>query len=552
MRKTLFIGLVSVVSATAFAQMDNVVEVENNYRPVVKDANKINSLPEIEQPQVSHYNVNYTTVAIPTTNYVFQPMWAAKNEQLIRSDKKGFATAAYGIDNNVLGRVAYGLDLSANDELNFEFYSRGHNSEADHILGNQKWDNRYFTNRLKAGYEHRFGTDATLSIKGGYGSDVFNYQTRTVPAGKTDKQHNDLLELSAELTPYSFGKFGIGAAAEINTFRQKYATNFTEGVAETLIGVTLTPEYQFDESMKVDVDVAYNHTGYNIDDMIGKLEGYDAFYASPHFYWSNDQIDLMAGLYISDELKVAPDVEAVYHTDSWFDLYAQAKGGETYNSFRHFTEMTPYWYLPATIHEIDDQFDQLNARGGIRMKPFEGFYADLSLGYDISENRAEIADFDMSPTLNYIYAPIMFADGTHFYVNADLRYNYRNKIMASLDASYHKWSTDFDASSYVGVNTKNWDKITWRPQIELGCNVMVKPIEQLTIGADFLFESYPKLTNRYERPNTVNVGATISYTFPFRLTLYAKGDNLLNKKYDQYVMYRTPGINFLAGAAITF
>ena len=26
----------------------------------------------------------------------------------------------------------------------------------------------------------------------------------------------------------------------------------------------------------------------------------------------------------------------------------------------------------------------------------------------------------------------------------------------------------------------------------------------------------------------------------------------LNKKYDQYVMYRTPGINFLAGAAITF
>jgi len=123
--------------------------------------------------------------------------------------------------------------------------------------------------------------------------------------------------------------------------------------------------------------------------------------------------------------------------------------------------------------------------------------------------------------------------------------------MAGLDAKYHKWSTDFEAN-IAGTNTTNWDQILWRPEIELDCNILVKPIEQLTIGADFLFESYAKKTNRYERPNTMNLGATISYTFPFRLTLYAKGDNLLNKKYDHYTMYRSPGINFLAGAAITF
>ena len=88
--------------------------------------------------------------------------------------------------------------------------------------------------------------------------------------------------------------------------------------------------------------------------------------------------------------------------------------------------------------------------------------------------------------------------------------------------------------------------------MELDCSIKIKPVEQLTIGADVLYESFQKKSNRYERPNTVNIGATISYTFPFRLTLYAKGDNLLNKKYDHYMMYRSPGINFLAGAAITF
>ena len=547
MRKTIFIGLASIVSVTAFAQMDNVVEVENNYRPVVKDANKINTLPEIEQPQVSHYNVNYTTAAIPTTNYVFQPMWAAKNEQLIRSDKKGFATAAYGIDNNIFGRVAYGLDLSDNDELNMEFFSRGHNSEVDHITGNRKWDSRFFTNRLKAGYEHRFDTDAILSIDGCYGTDVFNYQSPVGGLGYTDKQQNDLLDLSAELTPYSFGKFGLGASVEFSMFNQKYVTSLADQAKEVGISGSLTPTYQLNDDISIDLEACIDYTNYS---MTGFGDG-TTFDFTPHVYWKSDEIDLKAGVYVDNDLNVAPDVDVTFHLHPSFDLYLQAEGGRVCNDFRRFAQMTPYWCMNIADADFGDQFDQLRARGGIRTKPFEGFYADLSAGYDISKDRAEIADFNMSPALSCTYAPMMFADGTHFYANANLRYNYRNKVMAGLDASYHKWSTDFEAN-IPGVNTTNWDKIVWRPQLELGCNLMVKPIEQLTIGADFLFESFEKKTNRYERPNTVNLGASISYTFPFRLTLYAKGDNLLNKKYDQYVMYRTPGINFLAGAAITF
>lgn len=547
MRKTIFIGLASIVSATAFAQMDNVVEVENNYRPVVKDANKINTLPEIEQPQVSHYNVNYTTTAIPTANYVFQPMWAAKNEQLIRSDKKGFATAAYGIDNNIFGRVAYGLDLSDNDELNLEFFSRGHNSEVDHIAGNQKWDNRFFTNRLKAGYEHSFDTDAILSINGSYGTDVFNYQSPIGGLGRTDKQQNDIVDISAELTPYSFGKFGLGASVVFSMFNQKYVTSLADQAKEVGISGSLTPTYQLNDDISIDLEACVDYTNYS---MTGFGDG-TTFDFTPHVYWKSDEIDIKAGVYVDNDLNVAPDVDVTFHLHPSFDLYLQAEGGRVYNDFRSFSHMSPYWCLNLVDADFGDQFDQLRARGGIRTKPFEGFYADLSAGYDITENRAEIADFEMSPTQTYVYAPILFADGTHFYANANLRYNYRNKVMAGLDATYHKWSTDFEANM-PGVNTTNWDKIVWRPEIELDCNIMVKPIEQLTIGADFLFESYAKKTNRYERLNTVNLGATISYTFPFRLTLYAKGDNLLNQKYDQYVMYRTPGINFLAGAAITF
>ena len=548
MKKTIIIVLTSIVSISAFAQMDNVVEVENNYRPVVKDANKINSLPEIEQTPVNHYNVNYTTTSVPTTNYVFEPMWAAKNEKLLRSDKKGFATAAYGIDNNLLGRIAYGIDLSENDELNFDFSTRGHNSETYHISGTNKWMNRFFTSHFKAGFEHRFDATSSLLIDASYGTDVFNYQSPIGGLGYTDKQHNDLMDVCIELTPYSFDKFGLGASAEFTLFNQKYVTSLADKAKEVALSGTLTPSYQFNDDVSIDLEACIDYTNYP---MTGFGNG-TTFDFTPHLYWKNDVVDLKAGVYVDNDLHIAPDVNATFHVNPRIDIYLQAEGGRVYNDFKSFAQMTPYWCLDIADGDFNDQFDQLRAQGGIRMQPIDGLYADLSAGYDISKDRAEIADFLMDRTTNCTYAPIMFADGKNFFVNANIKYNYRNQFMIDLNGRYNHWSTDYKPTGYIGINTTNWDQILWRPQLELDCSIRVQPIERLTIGADFLFESFQNKTNRYERPNTLDLGATISYTFPFRLTLYAKGDNLLNKKYDQYMMYRSPGINFLAGAAITF
>ena len=551
MKKSIFIGLVAIVSTTAYAQMDNVVEVENNYRPVLKDANKINSLPEIEQTPVNHYNVDYTVTSVPTTNYVFEPMWAAKNEQLIRSDKKGFATGAYGVDNNMLGRIAYGFDLSENDELNFDFSSRGHNSKIDHVSGTSKWMSRFFTNRFKAGYEHRFDSSSSLLINACYGTDVFNYQSPVGGLGHTDKQQNDLLDVSAELTPYSFGKFGIGANVGFTLFNQKYVTSLVDPAKEIGVSGSITPSYQLNDETSIDLEACLDYTNYS---MTGFGNG-TTFDFTPHFYWKNDVIDLKAGVYVDNDWHVAPDVDVTFHLHPRFNLYLQAEGGRVFNDFRRFAQMTPYWCVNLTDADFEDQFDQLRAGGGLRMRPFEGLYADLSAGYDISKNRAEIADFLMATNTNSTYASMLFADGKNFYIKGNIKYDYQNLFIAELNGRYNHWTTDFNPSkstTYVGINTTNWNQIVWRPQLELDCSIKIKPVEQLTIGADVLFESFQKKSNRYERPNTVNIGATISYTFPFRLTLYAKGDNLLNKKYDHYMMYRSPGINFLAGAAITF
>jgi outer membrane cobalamin receptor len=48
----------------------------------------------------------------------------------------------------------------------------------------------------------------------------------------------------------------------------------------------------------------------------------------------------------------------------------------------------------------------------------------------------------------------------------------------------------------------------------------------------------------------VNLGAT--YTFNQTLSAFAKLNNLLNSKYQQFYGYEVQGINFMLGGAVSF
>jgi hypothetical protein len=86
-----------------------------------------------------------------------------------------------------------------------------------------------------------------------------------------------------------------------------------------------------------------------------------------------------------------------------------------------------------------------------------------------------------------------------------------------------------------------------------------KLIKDLYVGVDWRLDCYSMPEGvapgpAYERPNTVNFGASIRYTVPvdLPLTVFIKGDNLMNQNYDRYFGYRNIGANFLGGFALSF
>lgn len=553
--KILVLGIVQgTLCLTANAQMDNVVEVENNYKPTVKDANKINSLPVIDGSQPNHYNVDYTTTPSNTTNYKFQPMAAAQNPALIKSDKKGFFTGAYGTNGNVMGRITYGFDLSDRDELDFDLTARGHKGDVESVFAAGKdWESRLYTNQFNADYHHFLDGGSSINLGVEYGNDVFNYQKSpfAVPA-ITDKQHNKKLGASLSLSTYKFGQFGIAGELEFANFRQKYSTSFADECTETMLGVSLTPSYDFTSDLSADIDLGIEHYKYGMEG----VEGFTDFEAVPHVYYGNPNFDIRAGVYVNDELNIAPDVDINIHMLPIMDFYIKAHGGEVANDFFHFNQMSPYWALinktaVGEKMEMESEFDQVRAQAGIRTAPIQGLFADLSAGYDIQEKRAELAEWE-NTDLAYapmIYNPVCFVDGKHFYGTAIIDYQYSNILKAHVNATYNKWTVD-----------KKWKGMAaeWRPEIDVDCNVSANVYKGLTLGADFAYQSF-KESKGYNQPDVMSLGASLSYTLPASstifdspITLYAKGDNLLNRNYDHYLMYRSPGINFLFGAAISF
>lgn len=528
-----------IATCPLYAQMDNVVEVENNYRPTVKDANKINKLPEIEEHQPQHYNVEYSTNALSTNNYAYQPIDATQSKNLIGNEKKNFASLGYGTEGNILGRLALQTKINNSLSSNIEYSTRGHQGYIKRFYdNNETWKSRYYSNNLRLDLSQKLNKQSTLTFGIGGTIDLFNYQpSNYINDYNTDKQHNNRFNIDAELSPYKFGDFQIGAEAKLVLFNQKYKTNLNDKYKETLFKLELCPEYELSKNLKIEMELGFDHADYCMDE----VKGYNAFEIVPNIVWENKKFEISLGAYFNSENKIAPNVDVTYHAKKNLEFYLEAKGGEIQQNFSTFSLMSPYWILNKEHSEeieIENEFDQLRLKAGLRINPINGLYADINAGYDIQENRAELAN-NLTNT-NLCYNPIVFVEGRHFYANADINYKWKDYLTVNLFNQYNKWT--------------NKDKIdfTWRPIFNMNWSATARVIDNLKLGVDFVFQNFESSKYSYKRPDTCDLGASISYTFPMGLSLYAKGNNLLNKNYDQFLGYKTSGANVLFGAAITF
>ena len=538
-----------LISLTATAQLDNTVEVTNEMRPVATDAKKVEVKTQPVEVKAKHYSMQYATEEPTLKAYAAESLGDYETEEVWKGRKKGYVHLAGGSHGNVDGQAAYQFDLTEQDALTANLGLKGFygKTKENSYFGLENWKSRDYRNWAALKYRHRMENGVEVFAKGNYENRLFNYMDTEGIA--TDKQHNVLAGARVGITPWQIGRLTFDAEAGIDFFNQERATMMEKKLGETVLRLNGQANYQIADKHSAGLGLGVYGSSYS-----GKeLKGVTNLRVTPHYLYSSDPLEVQLGLFVSTEGNVAPDVALTYHATEKSDAYVAARGYEVDNDFRRLTGINPYFglFVPADMTKLKmvPSFHQIDVCVGYRFKEFHGFSGNVNFGFDKTKKEANI--YWTADIVNGLEYPLIeLTPDKNFYINADFTYAYEDVV--KVDA---RNTLNFKSSKEDG----SWLEDSYTvPSYAMDWKVDFKVLKGLHVGLDMLLECYtrPEMEEdfAYKRPNTMNVGASVRYSLPIDLplTVFVKGDNLLDKRQDRYLSYRSIGANFLAGFSMSF
>ena len=290
-------------------------------------------------------------------------------------------------------------------------------------------------------------------------------------------------------------------------------------------------------------------------------ENRTALALNPHYKLSSDSWNLRAGANVDlsfgsgKSFRVSPDVTAQYIFSDSYVLYAQATGGKLVNDFRRLETICPY-ALPAG--PILDTYEQLNAAIGFKASPYPGLWINLYGGYqDLKDDFFEVQeemDYNNNPSLPdgdgqgentpspvtaHQYLNLEFSNANNFYAGMKISYEYKDLIALSAAGTYRNWDAKEKYSLYM------------KPACEINFSADFRPITGLNINLGYDYIGRTKVEGiKAAAVSDLHAGA--SYNVFKGVSVYARINNILNKKYQYYLGYPTEGLNFLGGLSFSF
>lgn len=550
MKRNIALLVFSFSCLASFAQLNNTVEVTNEVKPVVTDVKKVDVKTQAADTKVTHYSMQYAVEGQPLNEYAPEPLGDYESEAVWKGNKKGYVHLSGGVLGSVDGKAVYQFDLAENDALTLDLSLKGFNGKArkNGFFHPRDWKSRFYENRSALKFNHHFDNGVDFYVKGAYENHLFNYM---VEEGAMDKQHDVLGNALIGFTPYEVNNFSIEASAGVDFFSQNYRTSLKDKLGETLIHADADAAYEFNDKHSVGLGLGFFHSAYGNKE----LDGITRLRFTPHYIYSTNPFDLQLGLFVSTKGNVAPDASFTYHINPKSDVFVSVSGSEVDNTFRLFSAEHPYF---AMLDNLDKQkmeaaFYQVEASIGYKFKNFYGLSGQISGTYvqGKDEFAAEWLDTDIR---GHQVGWIEFYKCTDFTIDADFTYAYEDivKLDAKNQIFIEKWE---------GEGESRWVKGNYTtPVFSMDWNVDVKLMKGFYFGFDWRYDVYHQEDigteddPQYKRPYTINLGASLRYTLPIKqpITLFVKGDNLMNQNFDRYYGYRNIGANFLGGFALSF
>ncbi|HRZ96959.1 MAG TPA: hypothetical protein P5084_05345 [Paludibacter sp.] len=587
---TVLTVLVTSVFATANAQTtipnDKNVTVEREYKPVIQDAGKINSVPEVLDPNVTKQAAKYSEINLPmTVGQNIQPIPAAELElQRRRNARPAFVRLGMGNGLNSMADIFLPViskeDILLDLKLNHlgTFGTKAHSNSNMSLTLDKYYKNADIYAGIGLGHEYLkyYGKNYNYGSAGGDISEV-NLSTVATNYGNESFTEQDLVRINRTAQSFKLNEIANSPSSDVfwrfntffgvrslpNTSKIMYnaevkfkSFDSKNGLTENIIHSKAGLNSQ-NGSHRVGVDFELINLLYKSDNaaVLNFWDAYSVFVMNPYYSLELANFNLRLGVKSSFSFihgrafNPSPDIHAEWRVvPKLVALYAGASGEYKVNSLNEMFTENRYLYSDL---RVKDTYTPFNFYGGIKLKPVYNLLIDGYINYQMIDNQYFFVNKEYASTTVPGQDSVIFTNKFNVtYSGASLlkvglraNYNIFNFINVELKGAYNNW-------------TVNSEDFAWnKPVYEASFSTDIKITNNFNVSGNVFVEGerFAKFGDKTMKMSPiVDVNLAASYSYSNWFTLFAKANNLLNSHYQHFYGYEVQGINVLAGVAFSW
>ncbi len=543
------------------------VVIEKEFTPIVKDASKINSIPDIEVSSSADHDIRYADWNTPQdTPPVVNTLPAGNNGAEAPNKQRGYARIAIGNYLNLDANAGISIINTSKDKLDVWYDHSSSNAKLSYLQNNKKNTQRRNDNLLHAHYKHNF-TKLSWSINADYRYNTFNYYGLPLSYNKTDLKgltgnlsdqqtvqqygiNTTILSHENEIFNYAVTLAYKGYNSDLGTYYN------SRGAIENHFTAHVDANAPLND-YKVGIELSFDNVSYNRID----IQNYSIIGLEPYFVAHKNNVTFRAGAHIDLSIndntifRIAPDIRFEWEFAKSCFLYANVDGGKNINSLANMSNITSYI---APDMSLTNTYTPANFTAGFRSTILKKFHFTIFGGIKYSSDalfdyRTQLLDINsISGMLTRNVINFKALNAYAWKAGFDISYKPADFISANLSWEHNEWHRSCSHELIKFYQPRN----LWKAAIT------ATPIKQLDIEADFCFadgrgyeneiSGILNYTQKGNLPNVVNLNLGAIYRLNKQVHFSAQLNNILSKKYELFYGMPAQRCHFLVGAGISF
>jgi TonB dependent receptor. len=573
-KKVLYIACIALAASVSLQAQKKVAAkdstlnrqmvLEREFKPVFKDASRIDQMPQVTEAKATkspvQYQFNSLDLAYPTQWKTIQP--EKKMGRPDFSEQKGYLNLGAGAQTNTYGNGGILLVNDAANKLSVNFDHRLINDSRKIDQTGEKQTVFSTDNALQGNYSHEFEKSA-LEVTGGYKHSAFNYFGRPSLVRYTllpvtisnDHQIHNRLFLQGELHSLADSALEYKVMAKYGYFGKKLsALDDISGNEENHLLIEGEISGKFMENSRIGLDFGLNNFIYTTAkelevEELYKPENYSLFEFAPHYDIEGEKYNVRLGFKTEIEMAkktkffLAPSISGKWEFADRFFLIGEFGGGSKIYSFEQAD--AEYRYLNPAMR-LKDTFTPFDATVSFRTNAVPGFGFELLTGYKSGE------DYYMNSEQTGNRINVLIPHQTDIkQTKIGLLAEYKYDKIADLRFKLMKYSYKVDPEEAITAETKAWGK----PDLELSLDGDFHLTEKVSAQMNYYLASgrYALVNDEtvsMKSINNLNIGAR--YAVNKKLSAFAQLNNLLFQKQELWYGMPAQSFNFMAGIGLTF